>query len=219
MSTSFGKFFRKVAVSFSKVSQESSETTQVRMIAGLGNPGDKYAGTRHNIGFEVVDSLARKLGFDVRKKKFGGLFGEGIVEGKKVLLLKPMQFMNRSGQVTATAAGFYRLDKKDVLIITDDMALEPGRIRIRSKGSAGGHNGLGDIIAKLGGEDFARLRVGIGQSNLADAADYVLSRPAGDEREPLDKAIERAAQAAICWLEEGIDAAMNKFNVADSGKE
>jgi PTH1 family peptidyl-tRNA hydrolase len=187
------------------------------MIVGLGNPGKRYAGTRHNVGFAVLDHLGRQLGLEIKKKKFGALLGEGVVGDKKLLLLKPMQYMNKSGQVVATAAGFYKLGRENVLVVTDDMALEPGRIRVRAKGSAGGHNGLGDIIARLGSEEFARLRVGIGGGG-GMGADYVLSRPAGAEEALLADAIEKAAQAVVCWIEEGIDSAMNRFNAADKGK-
>jgi peptidyl-tRNA hydrolase, PTH1 family len=217
MPASFRQLCRKVSVSLLGRSEASCERAQMKMIVGLGNPGGRYSGTRHNVGFAVLDSLTRRLGVEVKKKKFGALLGDGVLGDKKVVLLKPMRFMNNSGQVVATAAGFYRVNKEDVLIIADDMALEPGRIRIRSKGSAGGHNGLGDIIARLGSEDFARLRVGIGGSGADTGADYVLSRPAGAEKQLLNGAIERAAQAVVCWVEEGIDSAMNKYNVAGSG--
>ena len=216
----FGKLWRNVAVSLFGSAHGACDMARKKMIAGLGNPGQRYAGTRHNVGFMVVDGLARKLDLDVRKKKFGGLFAEGTV-GQEVLLLllKPMQFMNRSGHVVATAAGFYKLDKEDILVVTDDMALEPGRIRIRAKGSAGGHNGLADIIARLGSEEFARLRIGIGQSDLPDAADYVLARPNGEEERLLHKTVERAIEAAMCWFEEGTEGAMNRFNAANEAKK
>jgi PTH1 family peptidyl-tRNA hydrolase len=217
MPASFRQLCRKVGVSLLGRSEASCERAQMKMIVGLGNPGRRYSGTRHNVGFAVLDSLTRRLGVEVKKKKFGALLGDGVLGDKKVVLLKPMRFMNNSGQVVATAAGFYRVKKEDVLIIADDMALEPGRIRIRAKGSAGGHNGLGDIIARLGSEEFARLRVGIGGSGGETGSDYVLSRPVGAEKQLLSEAIERAAQAVVCWVEEGIDSAMNKYNVAGNG--
>lgn len=217
MPASFRQLCRKVSVSLLGRSEVSCEKTQMKMIVGLGNPGRRYTGTRHNVGFAVLDCLTRRLGLEVKKKKFGALLGTGVLGDKRLLLLKPMRFMNNSGQVVATAAGFYRLNKEDVLVITDDMALEPGRIRIRTKGSAGGHNGLGDIIARLGSEEFARLRVGIGGIGGETGADYVLSRPAGAEKQLLSRAIERAAQAVVCWVEEGIEIAMNKFNIAGNG--
>ena len=185
---------------------------EMKMIVGLGNPGDEYADTRHNCGFRVIDSLASALQTDVKKRKFGARFGECEFEGKKLILLKPWRFMNRSGQIVATAVGFYKLELSDLLVITDDMALSPGRIRIRANGSAGGHNGLADIIEKLGTDDYGRLRIGIGQSGRADAVDFVLDKPGGAERPLLDEGIDRARQAVLCWIENGIETAMNEFN-------
>ena len=184
----------------------------MKMIVGLGNPGDKYVDTRHNTGFMVIDSLARDLAIEVKKRKFGARFGSGEFADKKLILLKPWQFMNRSGQAVATAAGFYKLDVNDLLVVTDDMDLDPGRIRIRTKGSAGGHNGLADITEKLGTNEFARCRIGIGRSGQQDAVDYVLDRPAGDQKPLLAEAIERARDAVFCWIEHGVETAMNEFN-------
>jgi len=186
------------------------------MIVGLGNPGAEYFGTRHNAGFDVVDNLAQDLGVDVKRKKFGGLLGQFTLADKMLILLKPQRYMNRSGQVVATAAGFYKLALEDIIIVTDDMALEPGRIRIRQKGSSGGHNGLEDIIARLGSDEFARVRVGIGQSGEQVATDYVLDRAGGEDRELIKRAVEKATQAIVCWVQEGIGAAMNRFNVRSS---
>jgi PTH1 family peptidyl-tRNA hydrolase len=188
---------------------------QMKMVVGLGNPGAEFVDTRHNIGFGVIDSLAEVLGIDVGKRKFSARLGSGEFGDKKLILLKPWQFMNRSGEAVAKAVGFYKLPLGEMLVVTDDIALEPGRIRIRAKGSAGGHNGLADIIDKLGANQFARLRVGIGRSDPRQkhsGIDYVLDRPTRDERRLLDEAIDRARQAALCWLEFGIGAAMNKFN-------
>lgn len=190
----------------------------VKIVVGLGNPGEEYVGTRHNIGFRVIDSLAKVLKVDVRKKKFGAYFGEGEFAGKKLFLLKPRRFMNHSGEAVTEAVGFYQLGLSDLLVITDDMALSPGRIRIRGKGSAGGHKGLADIIEKLGTEDIGRLRVGIGQSGDETAYDYVLDRPTETERPLLDEATERAREAVLYWAGHGIEAVMNKFNV-DSRQE
>ena len=189
---------------------------EVKMVVGLGNPGDEYVDTRHNTGFRVIDSLAEALRIETKKKKFGACFGTGEFADKKLILLKPWQFMNRSGQAVATAVGFYKLGAGDLLVVTDDMDLEPGRIRIRAKGSAGGHNGLSDIIEKLGTGEFGRLRIGIGRSDKETDVDYVLNRPKETEKQVLDEAIERAHEAVICWLEYGIDAAMNNFNQAEN---
>jgi len=184
----------------------------VKMVVGLGNPGDEYVDTRHNAGFCVIDSVAKMLGIDVKDRKFGACLGHGEFVGKKLILLKPMRYMNCSGQVVATAVGFYKLVLDDLLVISDDMAIEPGRIRIRARGSAGGHNGLADVIEKLGTEDVNRLRIGIGQCGSEAAEDYVLDKPLEVERPLLDEAISRAREVVLCWVEQGIEAAMNNFN-------
>ncbi len=186
-----------------------------KIVVGLGNPGDEYVNTRHNMGFKVIDSLAKVLETDVKKRKFGARFGSGEFADKKLILLKPWQFMNRSGQAVATAVGFYKLTVRDLLVITDDMDLEPGRIRIRAKGSAGGHNGLADIIEKLGTNEFARCRIGIGRSGREDAVDHVLDKPAKEEEPLLADAIERAQKAVLCWIEYGTGKTMNEYNRFD----
>lgn len=185
---------------------------ETKMVVGLGNPGGEYVDTRHNAGFKVIDSLAEALDIKVRKRKFGALFGEGKFRDKKLILLKPWYFMNRSGWPTATAVGFYKLDLWELLVISDDMALEPGRIRVRAMGSAGGHNGLSDVIEKLGTDEFGRLRIGIGRSSEMLDVDFVLSVPTEQERALLNEAIERAREAVIYWVENGIEATMNAFN-------
>jgi PTH1 family peptidyl-tRNA hydrolase len=186
----------------------------VRLVVGLGNPGPEYAETRHNLGFKVIEALDDALGIQVKKRKFGGLVGEGQHAGQQVILMKPLKFMNRSGEPVATAVGFYRLQPAELMVITDDMALEPGRVRVRARGSAGGHNGLADIIEKLGTPDFPRCRVGIGQCPGPDAVGYVLSRPQAQERPLLNEAITRARDAVLCWLEYGTERTMNEFNRA-----
>jgi len=189
--------------------------SEIKMVVGLGNPGPEYVGTRHNVGFRVIDSLASALKIDVSRKKFGARFGIGQMQAgsdEKLILLKPQQFINRSGQVVATAAGFYRLGVDQLLVVTDDMALEPGGITVRARGSAGGHKGLADVIEKLGTEDVARLRIGIGQCGEDTAYDYVLDRPTEAEGKLLDEAIERAREAVICWVKYGVEKAMNDFN-------
>lgn len=185
---------------------------ETKMLVGLGNPGAEYAQTRHNVGFMVIDLLAGSLKIDINRRKFKSRFGIGEFAGKKVMLLKPSLYMNQSGQPVATALGFYKLAPADLLVISDDMWLEPGKIRIRASGSAGGHNGLKDITEKLGTENFPRLRVGIGQNDRQDAYDYVLSAPDSRQKPLIENAIENARDAALCWLEHGIDRAMNKFN-------
>lgn len=187
----------------------------MRMIVGLGNPGREYTDTRHNVGFAVIDALAEALNIEVKKRKFGARFGQGEPDNEKLILLKPARFMNRSGQAVATAVGFYKPGIEDLLVVTDDMALEVGRIRLRAKGSAGGHNGLNDIIEKLGTEGFARLRVGIGSAGRQEAHDYVLSRFDENEITLIKSAVARARDAALCWLSRGIEAAMNEYNRTD----
>ena len=182
------------------------------MVVGLGNPGRKYVETRHNIGFKVIEQLSERLGIEVVQKKFGGLFGAGEYAGEKLILLMPQEFMNRSGQSVATAAGFYKLSADEVLIVTDDMALDVGRIRVRAKGSAGGHNGLADIIQKLGTQEVGRVRVGIGRSEFMGDVDFVLGRPSEDEKPLLNEAIVRAAEAVESCIGRGLEAAMNEFN-------
>jgi PTH1 family peptidyl-tRNA hydrolase len=186
--------------------------SDMKLVAGLGNPGGDYADTRHNIGFRVMDLLAETLAIEVRKRKFGARFGVGEFADKKLIVLKPWQFMNRSGQAVATAAGYYKLNVADMLVVTDDMDLEPGHVRLRPKGSAGGHKGLADIIEKLGTNAFARCRIGIGRSDEQDAVDFVLDKPTKAESPLLDVAIERARDAVLCWIEHGIETAMNRYN-------
>ncbi len=188
------------------------EGPEIKMVVGLGNPGKKYVETRHNIGFRIIDLLAEELKADVGKKKFGACFGISEFSDKKLILLKPMRFMNCSGQVVATAAGFYKLALNNLLVLLDDMSLPAGRIRVRMRGSAGGHKGLADVLEKLGTENISRLRVGIGQSEEETAYDYVLSKPSKTESALLDEAIVKAREAVLCWVENGIRKTMNKFN-------
>jgi len=205
---------------FGKSESESSfDISKTRMIVGLGNPGRKYQETRHNVGFEAIDLLASEYGIAVDRKKFGALYGQGQAGETKVILLKPQKYMNLSGHVAATAAGFFKLDIENIIVVTDDMALVPGMIRIRKKGSAGGHNGLKDIIARLGTEEFARLRIGVGKNDLQDAASFVLSRPGKEEKELIRAGIKKAVQAITCWMNEGVETAMNKFNVRNNENE
>ncbi|MFH1616245.1 MAG: aminoacyl-tRNA hydrolase [Planctomycetota bacterium] len=197
---------------FGAADSQKKESAHWQMIVGLGNPGKKYEQTRHNIGFKVIELLAERLGTEVKRKKFGGLTCQAEFGGKKLILLKPMNFMNRSGQPVATACGFYRLLPSDILVITDDMALEVGYIRLRAKGSAGSHNGLADIIAKLGSSEFCRLRIGIGRSAEEAGREYVLSVAPKEEQEVLNASAIRACDACLCWLESGIETAMNRYN-------
>ena len=186
---------------------------EIKMVVGLGNPGIEHSKTRHNVGFEVVDLLTDVLKIKLTKRKFGARLEMSEFAGRRMIMLKPWQFMNRSGQAVVSAMGFYQIDLEDLMVVTDDMALEPGRIRVRARGSAGGHNGLADIIEKLEANEFARCRVGIGACEGQDAVDYVLGRPTKDERLLLDQAIVKAKDAVLCWIESGINETMNRFNV------
>ncbi len=193
-------------------SLETKENRNVKLIAGLGNPGSNYDHTRHNVGFMVLDALAQQYGVTIRRKKFNALTEEVMAGDTKLLLLKPQQYMNRSGHPIATAAGFYKLKPADVLVVTDDLALDVGRLRLRGKGSAGGHNGLKDIQSHLGTIEYPRLRIGIGDSGPRDTADYVLSRFSADERDVIDKSVQTAVKAVLCWANEGIQPAMTQYN-------
>lgn len=184
------------------------------MIAGLGNPGRKYEGTRHNIGFDVIAILERTCGISVMALKNKALTGTGMVGGQKAMLIKPQTFMNLSGDALQGLLAFYKEDPSESLIvISDDIDLPAGRIRIRKSGSPGGHNGLKDIVQKIGTQQFIRVRVGIGQKPAGwDLADYVLSHFGTEDRKRVDEAEAAAAEAVITILRDGVDAAMNKYN-------
>jgi PTH1 family peptidyl-tRNA hydrolase len=190
----------------------SKPMTHVRLIVGLGNPGLQYDQTRHNVGFMALDALAERLGVTIRRKAFNALAEDVMLGDLKLVLLKPQQYMNRSGHALATAAGFYKLSSQEVMVVLDDLALPVGQLRIRAKGSAGGHNGLKDIIARLGTDAFARLRIGIGDSGTRDAADYVLSRFGADERAAIEQAVSRSVDALLFWAQNGTEPAMNRYN-------
>ncbi len=183
------------------------------IIVGLGNPGKQYDRTRHNVGFEVIDVLADRMGIHVEEKKSKGLWGKGILAGEKVVLIKPQTYMNLSGECVRAAADFYKVPAEDILVIHDDIDLEPGQLRIRGKGSAGGHNGIKNIIAHLGTQEFPRIKVGVGEKPKGmDLADYVLSHFSKGEQERMDEAYREAADAVELFLAEGIDKAMNRYN-------
>lgn len=184
------------------------------IIVGLGNPGSRYAHTRHNVGFDTIDILADRYGISVDNKKFKALWGKGVIEGQRVVLAKPQTYMNLSGESVRQLIDFYKIDEtEELIVIYDDISLEPGQLRIRVKGSAGGHNGIKSIIAHLGGQDFKRIKVGVGEKPLGfDLADYVLSRFSKAERESVEEALQRAAEAAAAIMTDGMDAAMNRYN-------
>ncbi len=185
------------------------------LIVGLGNPGEKYHGTRHNAGFLAIDWLVDQYSFPPpdTNKRWKGMLGKGVIEGIPVFLLKPTTYMNLSGESVQAVADYYHIDvKSNLVIISDEVHLDPGRIRVRKKGSAGGHNGLKNIIEHLGTEEFTRIRIGVGEQSHGDMVGHVLGRPRPEDREAFEKGIEDAAKAAVCIITEGADAAMNKFN-------
>jgi len=189
----------------------------VKLIVGLGNPGKQYEGTRHNVGFAVIDVLAKRWRIDLTTEKFHAWHGTGDVRGERVALMKPTTFMNRSGQAVQAAGRFYKLEVADLLVISDDLALPPGRLRMRANGSSGGHNGLEDVGQRLGGFDWCRLRLGIGEA-VGSGAGYVLGRFSADDESLMDIVYQRAADAVECWLENGAELTMTRFNGDVEGK-
>lgn len=184
------------------------------IIAGLGNPGREYDNTRHNIGFSVIEKLARQENISVLEKRHKAIIGKGLVGGQKCVLAKPQTYMNLSGESIRELVDYYKADEREELIVvSDDVSLDVGVIRIRKKGSAGGHNGLKSIIARLGHDSFIRVKMGVGEKPRGwDLADYVLGRFSAPEREAMEQAAERAAEAIRVIVSQGADAAMNQFN-------
>lgn len=183
----------------------------LKLIVGLGNPGREHRTSRHNVGWMVVDRLGERWNIDMSRERFHGWFGEGDISGWRVGLLKPLTYMNRSGQAALAAVQFYKLDGRDFLLVTDDMYLPLGRLRLRVRGSAGGHNGLTDVIDRLGTEEFARLRVGIG-GHEGNMVGHVLSAFSAEQMPAARAAVDRAADAVECWVAEGAEQTMNRFN-------
>lgn len=184
------------------------------IIAGLGNPTKEYEHTRHNVGFDTIDCIADQYGISINEKKHRALVGKGMIEGQKVILLKPQTFMNLSGESIRAAVDFYKVDEKEELIVIyDDISLPPGQLRIRKKGSAGGHNGIKNIIAHLGHDTFMRIKVGVGEKPAGyDLADYVLGHFSKEDRAIMDGAFKEATEAVKMMITDGPDAAMNAFN-------
>lgn len=184
------------------------------LIVGLGNPGENYARTRHNVGFRVIDRLAAQLGVKVDRAKFRGLYGQGSYMGLKLILLKPQTFMNNSGLSVMDAARFYKLPAERVIVLFDDISLDVGRLRVRADGSAGGHNGIKSIIGALNSQSFPRVKVGVGAKPHPDyeLADWVLSNFTKDEEKLLAPVLDDAASAALELIENGVQAAASKFN-------
>ena len=184
----------------------------MKLIVGLGNPGKEYAGTRHNCGFMVIDRLASKLNVDVDQNKFKGLYSKVKYHGEDIILLKTQKYMNLSGESVNAVMNFFKIDKEDLLVIYDDLDMPVGKLRLRKTGSAGGHNGIKNIIAHLNSQDFKRIRVGIDRHKYMNVADYVLSRFSKVESEAIEQGIENAANAVLDYLDNDFNHAMNYYN-------
>lgn len=184
------------------------------LIVGLGNPGQEYVNTRHNCGFRALDLLAQKLGCSVNKGKFQGLYGQTVFAGKKLILLKPQTYMNLSGRSVLQLSAYFQIPPQRIIVIFDDISLQPGRLRVRADGSAGGHNGIKSIISELGSDAFPRVKVGVGAKPVPeqDLADWVLSTFSASEEKVIRSALERGADAALCIVEHGVQEAANRFN-------
>ena len=185
----------------------------MKLIVGLGNPTDKYEGTRHNVGFEVVERIADEYGIGLDTIKHKGMYGKGKIDGITVVLLKPMTYMNLSGESVSAVASYYKITAEDIIVIYDDINLDVGRLRVRGKGSAGGHNGIKNMITHLHTEEFPRVRVGVGMKpSKMDLADYVLSRFSKEEQEKMDESYDRAVKAAVMLVKDELEQAMNEYN-------
>ena len=183
------------------------------LIVGLGNPENEYAHTRHNMGFDAINEVAEKNNINITKSKFKGLYETGIIQGKKVILLKPQTYMNLSGNSVKEVVDFYKIEKEKILVIYDDMDIEPGKIKIRKKGSAGGHNGIKSIIQMIGTEEFPRIRVGIGRPvHKGDEINYVIGAISEEDMLKLEEGTEKAQNAIVEILKNGVDSAMNQYN-------
>ena len=184
------------------------------LIVGLGNPGREYEKTRHNTGFRAIDRLAEKLNCKIDKAKFQGLYGQVSYNGVKLLLLKPQTYMNLSGRSVLQLSAFFKVPPQRIIVMFDDISLEPGRIRVRADGSAGGHNGIKSIIAEVGSQAFPRVKIGVGAKPHPDydLADWVLSTFSAGEEKSLVPALDRAADAALCIIDHGVPESANRFN-------
>ena len=183
------------------------------LIVGLGNPENEYANTRHNMGFDTINEIAKRNNITITKSKFKGLYETAIIQGKKVILLKPQTYMNLSGESIKEVVNFYNIEPKEIIVIYDDIDIEKGKIKLRKKGGAGSHNGMKSVVEELNTTDFVRIRVGIGQPEFkSDMINYVIGKVPEDEQKILKEGTHKAAEAVEEILKNGIDIAMNKFN-------
>ena len=183
------------------------------LIVGLGNPEEEYSKTRHNMGFNAINKIAKEYGIEVNKKKFQGLYESGTIEDQKVILIKPQTYMNSSGDSVKEIVDYFKIEKENIIVVYDDMDIEPGKIKIRKKGGAGTHNGMKSVVNELNTVDFPRIRVGTGsKEKVNNLIDYVISKVSEEEYERLEEGIEKAVEAVIEILKIGIDNAMNKLN-------
>lgn len=184
------------------------------IIVGLGNPGKEYQGTRHNIGFQVIDYIAEKAGISMLERKHKAMVGKGMLHGQKVILAKPQTYMNLSGESVRELVDYYKIDwEEELIVISDDISLDVGGIRIRKKGSAGGHNGLKNIIQHLSGDGFTRIKMGVGEKPKGyDLADYVLGHFTSEEQKTMEEAVKKAEESIGVMLQDGVDMAMNRYN-------
>ena len=186
------------------------------LIVGLGNPEPEYAKTRHNMGFDVINKIAKEYDIELSRSNYNAIFGSGIIEGKKVILIKPQTFMNSSGESVKKYVDFYKIPLEDVLVIYDDMDTDIGSIRVRAKGNAGSHNGMKSMVNELNSVNFPRIRVGVGRpKDEFDRIDYVIGHIEDDEYMELQKGQDKAVEATICYIKSGIDNAMNHFNIKE----
>ena len=191
----------------------------IHVIAGLGNPGLSYEKTRHNAGYQAVDRLAEKMSVRLNKRGFSGVYGEGVRNGGKVILVKPTTYMNLSGDCIQALTHFFKVPPENLVVLCDDIDLPVGALRIRANGSAGTHNGLKSVVACMGGENFPRIRIGVGDERKGELADYVLGRPGAQEQELLAAAFDSAAEAALLIVDGKISDAQGKFNKKHQGKK
>lgn len=198
---------------FRRRKNEHEGAEKMKLVVGLGNPGKKYERTRHNIGFDVIDRVQQKWMIDLSEQKFKGIYGVERNGAEKIFVLKPLTYMNLSGESVGQLMKYFQISVEDLVVIYDDLDLPPGKIRLRQKGSHGGHNGIKSIIQHLGTDQFNRIRVGIGRPDPGQAVpDYVLGRFSPDDQKKMDEAADQAAEAVDCWKEEPFLQVMNKFN-------